>query len=533
MVGITNDRVLAGVLLPLSDSTAERLMQRNLGRIEEAIRASERETAAGELTSLDAALAEERPSQSGRRMPSRVSIRQLSGARLKQAAEASEVLVVTHANEALALLIPVTLQWTERLVERNLSRIRNSIDRGEQEITRSGLTSLDDFLRELSAEHEGLLTEDQIAEASEVLPPLLFPQDPLKRRIVGVKIITEGDRKRVVGMATDNFARPVTDPVVLPLPSLDEEQVLACVTNVVTQLGSTLAPKGKYVAGVGMQIAGHVHDDDVVATPDADWHHFALADRAQDLLGVPVILENDANALAARAQQRHDIGKDEHAAVILITECGVGAAFVDGGQVRRGSRGVAGEIGHIPVAAAQNAQCRCGRTGCLEAIATPHAIITQLREQGFSGDFGDAVEAARDLDNDLVRHAFTQAGAALGRVLATILIMSNPSTTVLYGPEALVGTERRYRSLTQPQADTDSAALPADEPPLNTAAGLFMHALAVMARARSVSTAFEDCERLFIRHTTDVDGAAAAAECLLQRLPSRLAPERRPRHGVA
>ncbi|MCT9094164.1 ROK family protein [Streptomyces sp. ASQP_92] len=508
MLGITNDRLLAGVLMPLSGNTLEHLVDRDLTRIEESIRISEQELAAGEWTSLDDLMSEDRSAQPRRRAPSRVAIRNLSGARLQQAAEAAEVLVVTHGGVAVALLVPVTLQWVEHLIERNLSRIHASIERSEHEIATGKLASLDELLEE----RQGGLSSQSTVESAAAAPaqPYLFhTHDPEEQLIIGVNIVTDApdNHRRVIAIAADTSARPLLDPVVIPLPDQDEEKVLAGIIRAVIQLRTTLAPRRKHLIGVGIQIAGHVHDGAVVDSPNVNWHRLPLSNQVKRQLGgIPVVLENNANALALRAQLRRDIDPRETAAVILITNRGVGSGLVLDGKVFKGATGMAGEIGHIQVESSQSVKCRCTRIGCLEGIAAPYAISAVLSQKGFVGDFAAAVEAAKDSTNDLVRRTFSQAGDALGRGMADLITLFNPSTIVLYGPEALVGDHRRFRHHEEEAADT--------------AASLYLRAMDKAITNTSFSSGAEDCERILVRNTDEADGAAAAAACLIQQLPA-------------
>lgn len=528
MLGITNGRLLAGVLMPLSAMTLERLMDRNLTRIEESIRVSERELTDDEWSSLDDFLGANRSAQSGRQAPSRVAIRNLSGARLQQAADTGEMLVVTHDGVAIALLVPVTLEWVGHLTERNLSRIRDSIECSERELAADELTSLDEVLEEKQGRAAPPAVE-RLDRAAAPLPSLPYKpytpylshlQKPEEQLIIGVDVITDAPvgRPRIVAVAADSSARPLLAPVVTPLPDRDEEQVLAAIAHSVSRLTAAFASDRRQLTGVGIQLAGHIHDGVVVDSLDVNWHHFPLAHQLRRQLGsVPVVVENNANAFALRAQLRRDIGPGETAAVILITDRGVGCGLVLDGTVFKGATGMAGEIGHLRIEHGQNVKCRCTRVDCLETIASPHAISAALGRKGFTGGFADAVEAAKNSKDDLVRATFSQAGEALGRGLAHLITLFNPSTLVLCGPESLLGPHRRFRHHAE-QGD-------------DTAAGIYLQAMDRVVTDTAFSTGPEDCERLLVRNTDDAGGAVAAA-CLIQRLPAPHAVLQHPMHRV-
>jgi glucokinase len=88
-------------------------------------------------------------------------------------------------------------------------------------------------------------------------------------------------------------------------------------------------------------------------------------------LGVPVVVENDVNAAALGAARL--LGLDRSDLAFLSIGTGLAAGLVTGGRVRRGARGAAGEIGHVPVDPA-GPVCQCGQRGCLETLASGSAI---------------------------------------------------------------------------------------------------------------------------------------------------------------
>jgi predicted NBD/HSP70 family sugar kinase len=92
-------------------------------------------------------------------------------------------------------------------------------------------------------------------------------------------------------------------------------------------------------------------------------------------LGQPVRVENDVNAAAVGAF--HLLGRpDTRSLAYLNLGTGLAAGLVLNGQLWRGSRGTAGEIGHIPVDP-NGALCSCGQRGCLEMVASGSAVARQ------------------------------------------------------------------------------------------------------------------------------------------------------------
>ena len=95
------------------------------------------------------------------------------------------------------------------------------------------------------------------------------------------------------------------------------------------------------------------------------WHDVPLQQMAQDVLGLPVLVDKDVSAAVA-GQAWAQPGHDADTAVILI-EAGVGAGLWLSGTVHRGHHTNAGEFGHT-VIDLHGPRCVCGRDGCLEVI---------------------------------------------------------------------------------------------------------------------------------------------------------------------
>ena len=113
----------------------------------------------------------------------------------------------------------------------------------------------------------------------------------------------------------------------------------------------------------------------VVAAPNLGWTdvHLANALRRELGSGVPVAVDNDANC-AARAESLRGVASGVDDFVYLTGTVGLGAGIVCGGQVLRGSRGLAGEVGHLRIGD-DGRLCACGRTGCWEALVGLRALV--------------------------------------------------------------------------------------------------------------------------------------------------------------
>ncbi len=131
-----------------------------------------------------------------------------------------------------------------------------------------------------------------------------------------------------------------------------------------------LKRRGVEVLGLTVAVPGLIDRSRgvVVDAPNLGWSDVALADTLGAALGgeVGVAVDNDANC-AARAESLHGVAVGVRDFVYLTGTVGLGAGIVAGGEVFRGARGLAGEVGHLRVGDETHA-CACGRTGCWEAL---------------------------------------------------------------------------------------------------------------------------------------------------------------------
>lgn len=154
-------------------------------------------------------------------------------------------------------------------------------------------------------------------------------------------------------------------------------------------------------------------------------------------LGVDVLVDNDVNIMAlgeyrAAWSQVSDL-------LLVKVSTGIGAGIIADGALRRGAQGAAGDIGHMAVPGADHVPCRCGNTGCLEAVASGHAVATSLAAQGLdAADSADVVELVRSRGT-VASQAVRQAGRDIGGVLASCVSLLNPSVIVIGGVVADAG----------------------------------------------------------------------------------------------
>jgi glucokinase len=134
------------------------------------------------------------------------------------------------------------------------------------------------------------------------------------------------------------------------------------------------------VAAVGVGVPGRV--DSVAGTVtqavNLGWYDLPLGPRLAEVFGAPVALENDVRAGALGLRERRVLGDVDDFAYLSVGT-GIAAGIVLDGRLRRGPRGLAGEIGHI-VVDVNGPACPCGLRGCLETVAAGPAVARRAAE---------------------------------------------------------------------------------------------------------------------------------------------------------
>ena len=187
--------------------------------------------------------------------------------------------------------------------------------------------------------------------------------------------------------------------------------------------------------GVGVGVPGEVdaQGTGIVNSTQLGWTNAPIGATLRRELGLPVLVENNVNAVAM-AERLYGLGRRHETFLVVTVGTGVGAAVVIDGAIMRGSRGAAGEIGHIPVRE-DGPLCTCGNRGCLETFISEHALVRIARERDVI-DAGSGIEALRRaaVDGDAAASAiFSEAGHLLGRTLAGLVHVLDPEIIIVLG----------------------------------------------------------------------------------------------------
>jgi glucokinase len=251
-----------------------------------------------------------------------------------------------------------------------------------------------------------------------------------------------------------------------PTPSDDVAETEAVIAEVVAELTARYD-----VVAVGIGAAGWIADDraTVLFSPHLAWRNEPLRDALKGRIGLPVTVENDANA-AAWAEYRYGAARGERVVACVTLGTGIGGGLVVSGILYRGAHGVSCEWGHMCVVP-DGRRCVCGNRGCWEMYASGSALARDARELAEVSPVAahrllelvegepaaltgaDVTIAAREGDPAAVE-IFTAMGRWLGRGIADLAAIIDPSVVVIGG-----GVSEAGDLLLNPARDTFLSSL--------------------------------------------------------------------------
>jgi glucokinase len=205
------------------------------------------------------------------------------------------------------------------------------------------------------------------------------------------------------------------------------------------------------VESIGISAAGFVSSDrkTMLAAPNiAGWNGVDLDAELTALIGLPVVIENDANA-AAWGEAAFGAGRGHGHLLIVTVGTGIGGGMVVNGNLYRGGFGTAAEIGHMRVVP-EGHLCGCGARGCFEQYASGSALMRHAREAISAtpelarnllalgdgtvyGLTGKHVTEAAHAGDAVALAAFNTTAQYLGAGIAALSVILDPTRIVIGG----------------------------------------------------------------------------------------------------
>ena len=291
-----------------------------------------------------------------------------------------------------------------------------------------------------------LIKEIGIGESSGGRKPIMLILNSSELRFVGVDM---GITKVSTGIMDldGNILKKLT-------LSYDDYKTMDEIFKVIKQSIASILEGEKLdnVVGIGMGVHGLVDAAKGMSiySPAFDWHNVPIASIFEEEFKLPVVIENDARAMAL-GEKWFGAAKNSNNFILLNIGSGVGAGIYLNGELYKGSGLGAGEIGHVSITKSK-VKCKCGKEGCVEAIASGEGITNRFVQEIKEGKISsilktkkidnittiDIYEAAKNGD-ELSLDIFNETGEYLGIIISMILNVLNPDKVILAGGVSKAG----------------------------------------------------------------------------------------------
>ena len=323
-----------------------------------------------------------------------------------------------------------TIRDINRQIVLNYVREREPISRAEiareTDLQRSTISAI---VEALTA--EGLVEEIGEGESTGGRRPTLLRLRTKEAIAIGVAITPT-----CTTVATSDLAGRIVEQKDF-LTDPDPEKTLQAVITLVREF--TIKNKGS-IEAVGVSLPGLVDPStgNAVYVPYFKWRDIPVSKIISTAVGLPVVIDNDANAVALAELWfgRPEVCDARDFILVLVAE-GVGTGIIFDGQVYRGQRGAAGEFGHMVIGTQAPVPCSCGSRDCWEAFSSERAAVARYlklsgNENGASADFRGLVDRALTGEVN-ARAALIETARCLGVGISNLVVGFSPEAVVVGG----------------------------------------------------------------------------------------------------
>ncbi|NUR17096.1 MAG: ROK family transcriptional regulator [Dermatophilaceae bacterium] len=313
-----------------------------------------------------------------------------------------------------------------------LIRAHGDVTRAEL-VDRTGLARATVGARLDALQRAGLIAPAEMTSTSRGRPPSRF-----RFRHEGGALLIADSGATGVRLAVTDLAGTVEAQSRLSLDiATGPDEWLDAVMSAFTGMLDELGLSGSAVHGIGLALPGPVDNvAGMVVSPPimTGWDRYPIRDKLATHFTCPVVVENDANAMAIG---EHRLAHPDVSSMLMLKlATGIGAGLIAGGAIFRGADGAAGDIGHIQVVVPEEGtppQCRCGNQGCIEAYAGGWALVRDLQDAGLEvATVHDAVQLIASGDPTATR-LLRRAGRIIGIALSDAVSLLNPEVVVIGG----------------------------------------------------------------------------------------------------
>jgi predicted NBD/HSP70 family sugar kinase len=319
-----------------------------------------------------------------------------------------------------------TIRDINRQIVLNYVREREPISRAEiareTDLQRSTISAIVEDLKT-----EGLVEEVGEGESTGGRRPTMLKLRAAEPIALGVSITPT-----CTTIATSDLAGRVIDQEEF---LTDSDKTLNQVIKVLREF--TTRYKGS-IEGVGVSLPGLVDPSTGTALyiPYFLWRDLPISEMISEAVGLPVVIDNDANAVALAELWfgRPEVNDARDFILVLVAE-GVGTGIIFDGQVYRGQRGAAGEFGHMVIGRGAPVPCSCGSDDCWEAFSSERAAIARYVKLSGASNRTSFIEVVdRALGGEAsAKEALVETARQLGVGISNLIIGFSPEAVVVGG----------------------------------------------------------------------------------------------------
>ncbi len=291
-----------------------------------------------------------------------------------------------------------TKEHNRNLVLKNIFQ-HESISRAEiARITRLTATTVSEIVADLI--EEGLVSEIGVGPSIGGKNPILLNLVEDARWLVSLDLAHNQFRGAVV-----NLRGKIQQLTTLPVNDCTGDEALALVYEILDQL---IQGVNQPLLGIGVGAPGLINTTEglVVHSVNLNWVDLPLTSLLKKRYHLPVYVLNDSQAAAIG---EYTYGKDHQAdedLIVINVRHGIGAGIVINGVLFQGDGGSAGEIGHLVVVPEGGIQCRCGKKGCLETVASAQALIKRVRSLKSQFPNSQLAQDPHKINLEIIEQAF-------------------------------------------------------------------------------------------------------------------------------
>ncbi len=323
-----------------------------------------------------------------------------------------------------------TIRDINRQIVLNYVREREPISRAEisrkTALQRSTISIIIDGLRD-----DGLIEEVGAGASTGGRPPTLLRLRAAGAVAIGIDIAAE----RTIVATCDLAGRVLEQEEFFTSPFAEKT-----LSQAIDRANALIAKHNGAIEGIGISLPGLVNAaaGTAIYIPYFKWRDLPVKRDLTEATGLPVMIDNDANA-AALAELwfgRPEIS-DARDFIMILVAAGIGTGIVFDGQVYKGMSGAAGEYGHMIVGSRAPSACSCGNYDCWEAFASERAALARYSTESGQAknanmSFAELVERALGGER-AAQNALTQTAYYLGVGIANLIVGFSPEAVIVSG----------------------------------------------------------------------------------------------------